>query len=87
MDRLYYGEIQELATAVGYYPQFVLASSLNNMIDLASMGLIGQKAGFSSSLDTQLKAVSFYTLFLLGIEVAQERRKAKLSSFFRMILI
>lgn len=49
--------LQELASAVGYYPQFVLASSLNNMIDLAAVGLIGQKAGFSSNLDTQLKAV------------------------------
>ncbi|GAA5821571.1 hypothetical protein JCM10212_006519, partial [Sporobolomyces blumeae] len=49
--------VSELATAVGYYPQFVLASSLNNMIDLASVGLIGQKAGFSSNLDTQLKAI------------------------------
>ncbi|GAA5932532.1 hypothetical protein JCM1841_000240, partial [Sporobolomyces salmonicolor] len=47
----------ELASAVGYWPQFVLASSLNNLIDLASVGLIGQKAGFSSSLDTQLKAI------------------------------
>lgn len=27
------------------------------MIDLAAMGLIGQKAGFASSLDAQLKAV------------------------------
>ncbi|GAA5900008.1 Yme2p [Sporobolomyces salmoneus] len=49
--------VSELASAVGYYPQFVLASSLNNMIDLAAVGLIGQKAGFSSNLDTQLKAI------------------------------
>ncbi|GAA5872893.1 hypothetical protein JCM1840_005881 [Sporobolomyces johnsonii] len=49
--------VSELASAVGYWPQFVLAASLNNMIDLASVGLIGQKAGFSSSLDTQLKAI------------------------------
>ncbi|CEQ40813.1 SPOSA6832_02487, partial [Sporobolomyces salmonicolor] len=49
--------VSELASAVGYWPQFVLASSLNNLIDLASVGLIGQKAGFSSSLDTQLKAI------------------------------
>ncbi|GAA5970333.1 hypothetical protein JCM11641_001668 [Rhodosporidiobolus odoratus] len=49
--------VSELASATGYWPQFVLASSLNNMIDLAAVGLIGQKAGFSSSLDTQLKAI------------------------------
>lgn len=48
---------QELANSVGYFPQFVLGSSINNMIDLAAMGLIGQKAGFSASLDAQLKAV------------------------------
>lgn len=48
---------QELADSVGYFPQFVLGSSINNMIDLAAMGLIGQKAGFSASLDAQLKAV------------------------------
>ncbi|BGP44021.1 mitochondrial escape protein 2 [Rhodotorula kratochvilovae] len=49
--------VSELASSVGYWPQFVLASSINNMIDLASMGLIGQKAGFSASLDAQLKAI------------------------------
>jgi hypothetical protein len=56
--------LQALADQVGYTPQFVLASSLNNMIDLASMGLIGQKAGFSSTLDTQLKAVRPFRLYL-----------------------
>ncbi|KAM0751298.1 hypothetical protein T439DRAFT_313608 [Meredithblackwellia eburnea MCA 4105] len=49
--------VSELAGAVGYWPQFVLAASLNNLIDLASVGLIGQKAGFSASLDAQLKQI------------------------------
>ncbi|KAL8283768.1 hypothetical protein RQP46_005200 [Phenoliferia psychrophenolica] len=49
--------VSELASAVGYWPQFVLAASLNQLIDLASVGLIGQKAGFSASLDTQLKQI------------------------------
>ncbi|KAK4056076.1 mitochondrial escape protein 2 [Microbotryomycetes sp. JL221] len=49
--------VSELASATGYRPLFVLGSSINNMIDLASMGLIGQKAGFSSTLDSQLKSI------------------------------
>ena len=49
--------MQELASTVGYYPQFVLAASVNNMIDLASVGLIGQKAGFSASIEAQIKQV------------------------------
>ena len=35
--------IQELAKQTGYRPYFSFLSSLNNMIDLASVGLIGQK--------------------------------------------
>ena len=30
---------------LGYYPVFSFLSSLNGLIDLASMGLIGQKGG------------------------------------------
>lgn len=57
--------VSELASAVGYWPQFVLAASLNNLIDLASVGLIGQKAGFGATLDAQLKQASIPSLFLL----------------------
>lgn len=35
--------VQELARQVGYWPYFSFLSSINNMIDLASVGLIGQK--------------------------------------------
>ncbi|KDE03772.1 hypothetical protein MVLG_05774 [Microbotryum lychnidis-dioicae p1A1 Lamole] len=49
--------IQELASSVGYRPLFTLGASVNNLIDLASMSLIGQKAGFSASLNEQLKAI------------------------------
>ncbi|KAG8967252.1 mitochondrial escape protein 2 [Tulasnella sp. 419] len=51
------GLVTSLAKQTGYWPVFSFLSSLNNMIDLASMGLIGQKAGFSSSIETQLKEV------------------------------
>ncbi|GAA5851864.1 hypothetical protein JCM8547_000081 [Rhodosporidiobolus lusitaniae] len=68
--------VSELAASVGYWPQFVLASSLNNMIDLAAMGLIGQKAGFSSSLDTQLKAILEVTATALSSIANSTRARA-----------
>lgn len=46
-----------LASQVGYFPQFQWASSFNNLIDIASVGLIGTKAGFSTNLDVQIKQV------------------------------
>ncbi|KAF8666604.1 RNA12 protein [Rhizoctonia solani] len=49
--------IRELATQTGYWPYFSFLTSLNNMIDLASVGLIGQKAGFSSTTESQLKDI------------------------------
>lgn len=49
--------VAELAGATGYWPQFTFLASASHMIDLASVGLIGQKAGFSSSVETQLKQV------------------------------
>ncbi|GAA5822542.1 hypothetical protein JCM3770_003570 [Rhodotorula araucariae] len=69
--------VSELASSVGYWPQFVLASSINNMIDLASMGLIGQKAGFSASLDAQLKAILEVTATALSrIAASTQARSA-----------
>ncbi|KAG8763513.1 mitochondrial escape protein 2 [Ceratobasidium sp. 428] len=49
--------IQELAKQTGYRPYFSFLSSMNNMIDLASMGLIGQKAGFSTTTESQLRDI------------------------------
>lgn len=46
-----------LASQVGYFPQFQWAQSFNNLIDIASVGLIGTKAGFSTNLDVQIKQV------------------------------
>ncbi|KAH9946331.1 RNA12 protein-domain-containing protein [Epithele typhae] len=46
-----------LASQTGYWPIFSFLNSINNMIDLASTGLIGQKAGLSSSLPDQLKEI------------------------------
>lgn len=55
--------VSAIASAVGYFPQFAILSSLNGLIDLASMGLIGQKAGFSSDTASQLKQVRSYSSY------------------------
>ncbi|KAG5651523.1 hypothetical protein H0H81_008335 [Sphagnurus paluster] len=49
--------IASLATQTGYWPVFTFLNSLNNLIDLVSFGLIGQKAGLSSSLAEQLRQI------------------------------
>ncbi|CAE7087409.1 unnamed protein product [Rhizoctonia solani] len=51
------GIVRELAKQIGYWPYFSFLTSLNNMIDLASVGLIGQKAGFSTTTETQLRDI------------------------------
>lgn len=49
--------VSALASSTGYWPQFAFATSVSNLVDLATMGLIGQKAGFSASFEEQLKAI------------------------------
>ncbi|WWD16211.1 hypothetical protein CI109_100637 [Kwoniella shandongensis] len=49
------GLVSALADETGYYPVFSFMSSLSGLIDLAAVGLIGQKAGFSTPLDQQLR--------------------------------
>ena len=39
--------IGALARQVGYWPVFTFLNSMNNLIDLASVGLIGQKSAYS----------------------------------------
>ncbi|KAF9036944.1 hypothetical protein BDZ89DRAFT_946218 [Hymenopellis radicata] len=46
--------LKALANQTGYWPLFSFLNSVNHLIDLASVGLIGQKAGFSSSVSDQL---------------------------------
>ena len=38
--------VSGLAFQTGYWPVFSFLNSLNNMIDLASVGIIGQKGAF-----------------------------------------
>ncbi|KAJ7286029.1 RNA12 protein-domain-containing protein [Mycena rebaudengoi] len=47
--------ISVLARQVGYWPVFSFLNSVNHLIDLASVGLIGQKANLSSTLPDQLR--------------------------------
>ncbi|WVF71877.1 hypothetical protein IAT40_006687 [Kwoniella sp. CBS 6097] len=47
--------LDALADQTGYYPVFSFMSSLSGLIDLAAVGLIGQKAGFSTPTDQQLR--------------------------------
>ncbi|KAI6036881.1 RNA12 protein-domain-containing protein [Pisolithus microcarpus] len=49
--------VAALAQQTGYRPIFTFLNSLNNLIDIATMGVIGQKAGLSSSLQDQLKQI------------------------------
>ncbi|KAI9067059.1 hypothetical protein FKP32DRAFT_1664487 [Trametes sanguinea] len=49
--------VSGLANQTGYWPVFSFLNSVNNLIDLASVGVIGQKAGLSSSLNDQLKQI------------------------------
>ncbi|KAI1790774.1 exonuclease [Ganoderma leucocontextum] len=46
-----------LASQTGYWPVFSFLNSVNNVIDMASVGIIGQKAGLTSSLTDQLKSI------------------------------
>jgi hypothetical protein len=38
--------IETLSRQTGYWPVFTFLNSMNNLIDLASVGLIGQKGTF-----------------------------------------
>jgi len=47
--------LRSLSRQMGYRPVFPFINSFNNLIDIASVGLIGQKAGLSVSLTEQVK--------------------------------
>ncbi|KAE8209070.1 hypothetical protein CF327_g6902 [Tilletia walkeri] len=70
-----------VATEVGYWPVFGWLNSLGNLIDLASVGLIGSKAGFATPADQQLRSIlSVATTALVAVKeknlkAAEKRRK------------
>ncbi|KAK9460625.1 RNA12 protein-domain-containing protein [Lipomyces oligophaga] len=49
--------IKEFSRQTGYYPVFPWMKNISAMIDLVVQGLIGQKAGFSESTETQFKNI------------------------------
>lgn len=49
--------INGLAQQTGYWPVFTWLNNFTNLLDLASVGLIGQKTGLASSVETQLKEI------------------------------
>ena len=59
--------ISSLADQTGYWPVFSFLSSFSNLIDLAAVGLIGQKAGFSKPVEEQLRGM----LDVVGVALKQ----------------
>jgi hypothetical protein len=51
------GLVNSLAAQTGYWPVFTFLNNFNTWIDLASVGIIGQKAGLATSLPTQVQQV------------------------------
>lgn len=51
------GLVTSLSNETGYWPVFSWVNSISNLIDLAAVGLIGSKAGFSTPVDAQLRQV------------------------------
>ncbi|KPI35693.1 Mitochondrial escape protein 2 [Cyphellophora attinorum] len=67
--------ITAAAAEVGYRPIFSWMNSISSMIDLAAMGTIGTKTGFSETLDQQLSKIWNNTATALK-EVALSHRKS-----------
>jgi hypothetical protein len=61
--------VAALASQVGYFPQFQWAASFNNLIDIASVGLIGTKAGFATNLDVQIKQVRRILFLMVALHL------------------
>ncbi|KAF8350904.1 RNA12 protein-domain-containing protein [Amanita rubescens] len=66
--------IGSLAAQTGYRPVFTFLNSITTLIDVASIGLIGQKTGFSSSLPDQLRQILRTTTAALE-QIVIRRRK------------
>ncbi|KAK9364656.1 RNA12 protein-domain-containing protein [Lipomyces kononenkoae] len=47
--------IKEVATQLGYFPVFPWMNNISSFVDLVVQGVIGQKAGFSESVEAQFK--------------------------------
>lgn len=55
--------VKMLAKQTGYYPIFTFLNSFKNLIDIASVGLVGQKGNFTISI----MSIWFYRYYLAGL--------------------
>lgn len=69
--------ISALAAETGYWPVFGWLNSLNSIIDLAAVGIIGSKAGFSKPVEEQLSQVLGVTSKALASAAAKDVKKAE----------
>ena len=67
--------IAAAAAEVGYRPVFSWMNSISSMIDLAAMGTIGTKTGFSETVDTQLGKIWNSTATALKQVALTNRRR------------
>ncbi|EFI28416.1 exonuclease [Coprinopsis cinerea okayama7 len=72
--------VNELAHQTGYWPVFTLFNSMGNLIDLASVGLIGQKVGLTSSLPDQLQQI--LGVVTQGLKRAADAKRSDLKERF-----
>lgn len=71
--------VSALASETGYWPVFGWLNSMNSMIDLAAVGLIGSKAGFSRPAEEQLSQILQVTTNALeALKASEEKKAAKL---------
>ncbi|KAG8903451.1 mitochondrial escape protein 2 [Tulasnella sp. 403] len=73
--------VASLAKQTGYWPVFSFLSSMGNLIDLAAVGLIGQKAGFTTTVDAQMKEILEVvggTLKRLSADTLKDNQKKQL---------
>ena len=68
--------VTALANQTGYWPVFSWLNSLNNLIDIAAVGLIGSKAGFAAPVDAQLRQLLSVVSAALSRTNVREQKKA-----------
>ncbi|KAI0030739.1 RNA12 protein-domain-containing protein, partial [Vararia minispora EC-137] len=66
-----------LARQLGYWPAFPFLNNLNNVIDMATKGLIGQPAGLSASAPEQVKGMLDVVLSALQNLASRRSRSSK----------
>ncbi|KAI9348343.1 RNA12 protein-domain-containing protein [Pilaira anomala] len=68
---------KSLAKEVGYFPVFTWAASLSGLVDTAIAATTGQKAGLSSSPDSQMKSILETVAIALRDVVPSEKDRRK----------